>query len=542
MIKIFGLNSIVKPENLQNNSNIGYRFALSNIKADSFERSNPSEINATCPINFTGKSNRLKEYRKITNTLNQMADSAQTSLNNQIASDGWAGKTAETISILWNSKNRAKIVQEDINEYREQVTELDNSIKQDQFKDKFKEIFDIDYNHSNIVKYGRKSKQLENALITDCISKYTDEKLSKNLKIYNKLSGNLEDMSEYRAIPYGTTGCAPYYTHVTKKEEIFDNMEKSLVELLGDKKVLDKVLSSKGLDSEKASKEDKYRVYGHLSKFILESTKSSAQKTLKGQTLSQIKEDYDKAYETAFGTKNDIIARVDKYNASQKAGTACVKFVTGVVLNALGPSSVLASLAYSAATSVAVDIADAATNKIEGDFNLKATAINAGLNGISGAINQSIVNKYAGGVASKILESTTGKTTSKIVGSTLNNFVIKEIVSKEGVKLPAYAVEGIAKSVVQSMANIKTSKNDVYLSEKDMENSMLVVSEAMVYLAEAKNSGKLNKNTSQKEMVALLNEHISASMKDNQSFNNWLKKNNSAFQQMLIQLVKTELS
>lgn len=542
VIKIFGLNNIVKPNNIQNNSNSSFRFALSNVKADSFEHSKTSENNSTCPINFTGKSNRLKEYRKITTTLNQMAETAQTSLNNQVASDGWAGKTAETISILWNSKNRAKIVQEDINQYKDQVLALNNSIKDDKFKDKFKEIFDVEYNHSNIAKYGRKSKQLESALIADCVSKYTEEKLSKNLKIYNKLDGDLQDISETRAIPYGTTGYISSYTHVTSKDDIFQNMENSLVEILGDKKILDKVLSSKGLDSEKATKEDKYKVYGHLSKFILESTKTSAEKCLKGQSLAQIKEDYDKTYEKAFGTKNDIIARVDKYNASQKAGAACVKFVTGVVLNAIGPSSVLASLAYSAATSVAVDIADAATNKIDGDFNLKATAINAGLNGISGAVNQSIVNKYAGGVASKILESTTGKTASNVVGSTLNDFVINEIISKEGVKIPAYAVEGVLKSVVQNMTNIKPSNNDAVISQKDLENSMVVLSKAMVYMTEAKNNGKLNKNMSQKEIVALLNKHIVSTMKDNQNLCNWINKNNSALQQMLVQLVKSELS
>ena len=541
MIKIFGLNNTINLINTNDNSKNYHKSVLSNIKADTFERSNALKTNSTCPITFTGKSNRLKEYKKITNTLNQMGETAQNSLNNQITSDGWAGKTAETISILWNSKNRAKIVQEDINKYTEQVVELDNSIKDDTFKSKFKEIFDVEYNHSNIAKYGRKSKQLESAMVADCISKYADEKLSKNLKIYNQLSGKLQDFSEIRAIPYGTTGYNSCYTNVTSKDDVFEKMENSLIEILGDKKILDKVLSSRGLDSEKSTKEDKYKAYGQLSNYILETTKSSANKCLKGQTLSQIKEDYDKSYEKAFGTKNDIIARVDKYNTSQKIGAACIKFVTGVVLNALGPNTVLASLAYSAATSVAMDVADSATNKIDGDFNLKATAINAGLNGISGAINQSIVNKYAGKVSAKILKSTAGQTASKVVGSTLNDFVVKEIISKEGVKLPAYAIEGITKSVVQTMANIKTSNNDNYMSENDLENSMAVVSEAIVYLTEAKNSGKLNNHMTQKEMVNLLNEHITASLKDNQNFCNWLKKNNSTFQQMLNQLVKTEV-
>ena len=360
------------------------------------------------------------------------------------------------------------------------------------------------------------------------------------MSIYNKISGNFQDISEIKPIPYGTTGCVTCYNHITKKEDIFANMENSLIELLGDKKVLDKVLESKGIDSEKSSMEDKYKAYGHLSKFIIDTTKKSSEKCLKGQTISQIKDDYDKSYEKAFGTKNDIIARVDKYNASQKAGAACVKFVTGVVLNALGPSSVLASFAYGAATSVAVDIADAATNKIDGDFNLKATTINAGLNGICGAVNQSVVNKYSSGVTTKILESAAGKSTSKVIGSTLNDFLVREIISKEGVKLPAYAIEGITKSVVQTIADIKTSKNNLGLSEKDLENSMIVLSKAMIYLADAKNNGALNKKTP-KEILSLLNEHLSLSIKDDISFKNWLNKNSSTLQKMLNQVIKTEL-
>ena len=481
MINLFGLN-INKPTNIQYKSGNGFRYSIRALKADTFERSNPTENQsntATCPINFTGKSNRLKEYKKITETLNQTAENAQKSFDEQRASDGWAGKTADAISILWNSKNRAKLVQADIDTYKEQVIELDSSIKENQFKDKFKEMFDVEYNHSNIEIYRRKVNQLEAALTSDFIAKFTDEKLSKSIKTYEKLSGKLQDINEIRPIPYATTGSIPYYNHVTSKDEIFENMENSLVEILGDKKALDKVLSSCGLDSEKATKEDKYKVYGCLSKIIVDTSKANAEKSLKGKTLEQVKEEYDKSYEKAFGTKNDIVARVDKYNASQKAGAACVKFVTGVVLNALGPTSVAASLAYGAATSVAMDIADASTNDIDGDFDLKATAVNAGLNGVCGAVNQAIVNKYASGIASKILKSIGLDSSSKNVGTVIADFVIKEIVSKEGVKLPAYAVEAITKSVVQTIAGIKNTENKEVLNKEDMENVMEVVSQSI---------------------------------------------------------------
>lgn len=541
MINLLGFITF-KPANIKISSSNSFKFAKAGLQADTFQRSNTAENQSkvTCPISFTGKSNRLNEYKKITDSLNQTAENAQAALDKQLASDGWAGKTADAISILWNSKNRATLVQADIDTYKEQVQKLDSSIKEDKFTDKFKEMFDVDYNHSNIIRYGKKAKQFEIALTTECIAKYTEEKLSKNIQLFNKNSGKLQDISEIKPIPYATSGSIPYYNSITTKETIFKNMENSLIEVLGDKKVLDKVLSSKGLDCEKSSKEDLYRAYGYISNFIIETTKETAKRSLKGQTLSQIKEDSDKAYEKAYGTKNDIIARVDKYNASQKAGAACVKFIANVVLNTLGPSSVLKNVAYSVATSVAMDVADATSNDIDGDFSIKSAAINACLSGINGGVNQSIVNKYAGSVASKILSSIGIKSTSN-VGSTLASFVVKEIVSKEGVKLPAYAIEAVSKSVIQTMAGIKAPEDKSGLSEKELENSMVVISEAMTFLAAAKDNGKLDKNITQKEMVSLLKDHITKSMKNDTEFNKWLNKNKSTFEQLLNQLVTTEL-
>lgn len=470
MIDFTGLNSIKSSNTVNNSLSTGFRYKNFNQKPDTFSHANLT----TCPIGFTGKSNRLNEYKKLTEDLNQTANHAQTSLNNQLSTEGWTGKTADAISVLWNSKNRAVLVQSDIDAFKEQVTTLDNSIKDDKFKDKFKEIFDVEYDHSNIVRYNKKAKQLETALTADCIAKFADEKLSKNIEIYNKLSGDLKDLNEYKTNNFVASGTMPYYNHLTTKDEIFENMENSLASVLGDKKILDDILSASGLKD--SSKEDKYKVYGHLANVILESSKTSAKNSLKGETLEQIKTDYDKSYAKAFGTNNDIVARVDKYNASQKVGAACVRFVTGVVLNTLGPSSVLANCVYSVATSVAMDIADAKTKKVDRDINLKTLAINAGLNGACGAINQSIVNKYSGSVASKILAN---ESYSKNMSSVLTDFVVKEIVSKEGVKLPAYAVEGIVKYVIQSMAGVQPTEETTGLSQKELDKLMPIISETI---------------------------------------------------------------
>ena len=384
MINLIGLNNIIKPAKTTQNNVSGYRYAMKCLNADTFERSNHAEnkSNVTCPISFTGKSNRLKEYKKVTETLNQTAQNAQTALNGQLASDGWAGKVADGISILWNSKNRATLVQADIDSYKEQVNSLENSIKDDKFTDKFKEMFDVEFNHANVVRYKKKSEQLTSAVSADATSKIIESKLSNNIKTYNKLSGNLSDITERKYIPTVMTGCVPYYDQVTTKEEIFENMENSLADILGDKKVLNSVLSAGGTDVEKASNEEKYKAYGFIANFLVESSKETAKECAKGQTLEQIKTDYDKAYEKAYGTKNNIQKRVDKYCRSQEIGAAAVRGVTrsalAIVTTLLNPPTGMAKVAFNSAMTfgikVAVDGSDKLTNDVDNsvDFNSKA--------------------------------------------------------------------------------------------------------------------------------------------------------------------------
>ena len=383
MINLIGLSNVIKPaKTTQNNSN-AFRLAMSSLKADTFERSNPAEnkLNVTCPISFTGKSNRLKEYKKVTDALNQTAQNAQTALDGQLASDGWAGKVADSISVLWNSKNRSTLVQADIDSYKEQVNSLENSIKNDKFNEAFKEMFDIEFNHANVVRYKKKSEQLTSAVSADTTAKIIESKLSDSLKTYNKLSGKLSDITERKYLPTVMTGCVSYYDQVTTKEEIFENMENSLADVLGDKKVLKSVLSAGGMDVEKASNEEKYKAYGFIANFLVESSKETAKECAKGQTLEQIKADYDKAYEKAYGTKNNIQNRVDKYCRSQEIGAAAVRGVTrsalAILTTLMNPPTGMAKIAINSAMTfgikVAVDGSDKLTNDIDNsiDFNSK---------------------------------------------------------------------------------------------------------------------------------------------------------------------------
>ena len=229
MINLTPLNSFKSVKNTQNAQPQGLRYNSYVQKPDSFERS--------CPVNFTGSSNRLKQYGKVTDTLIQTGENAQTSLNGQLAANGWAGKVADKISGLWNSKNRAHLVQADINAYNAQMHELKDSIKQDKFKEKFKEIFEVDYVNANVSKYNKKAKQFEMAVTTKCMADITKSKLSKDLDVYNKADGELKNYQETSFNPYAPTGSIPLVTTNIPKETVFENLENALIDTLVSKEI-----------------------------------------------------------------------------------------------------------------------------------------------------------------------------------------------------------------------------------------------------------------------------------------------------------------
>ena len=148
MINFTALNSIKTAKSITNTQSNGFRYSAYVQKPDTFER--------TCPVNFTGSSNRTKQYNKTADALKTIGQNAQLSLDGQLAQEGWAGKVADAVSVLWNSKNRAVLVQKDIDKYNQQIDELKASIKEKKFPEKFQEIFGVEYHNANIVKYNKK--------------------------------------------------------------------------------------------------------------------------------------------------------------------------------------------------------------------------------------------------------------------------------------------------------------------------------------------------------------------------------------------------
>lgn len=339
----------------------GFRQSNFVQKPDTFERN-------TNNLTFTGKSSRIKQYTKTAESLLDAGKNAQLSLNGQLASEGWAGRVADNVSALWASNNRAHLVQADIEAYNAQITELKDSINTGDFKEKFKETFGVEYNQSNIRNYEKTAKQFNMAITTKSVSDIVSAKLKDDIEIYDENNGELKDIVKKVPNYFASTGSVPYFDKTTKKEDILKNMENDLVSIVGSKETLDSTLKASGMDTEKMSDQERYNAYGLMTKFLIETTKQTSINLSKGKNIKELKKDYDDAYVKAYGTKNHIQERVDKYNRSQIIGAAAVRGATRSALGALvmlsAPEAGFAKLVTKAVSTAGVKMLVDGSDKI----------------------------------------------------------------------------------------------------------------------------------------------------------------------------------
>ena len=97
----------------------------------------------------------LKATYVAVQTVKENFQKAKKSFKKQKQKDGWAGKAADAISTLWNSKNRASVVSKDLGEHFQLLQQLFQSEKAGSkaFNTKFKEIFGVNYNEAAVTKY-----------------------------------------------------------------------------------------------------------------------------------------------------------------------------------------------------------------------------------------------------------------------------------------------------------------------------------------------------------------------------------------------------
>lgn len=301
---------------------------------------------------------------------------AKAALKAGVDGDGWAGKTADFVSQAWGSKNRAELVEGDLQKYEAQINRLEKAAagelkdaneKPITFEQAYKEEFGVEFNKDNLLAYANAEEEYKMASIADETYKMFDGVLSPYVEKYDesKRAFNKNNLSE---------------------------LEASLKSVLGENGV-EKIFKEQNIDIASMSDEQKYNVLVEYSRTLVKSSKEDATNSLGGKSIEELKLKNDRSYTAAFGTENDMNKRVTDYVSSQAMGTAVTKgavvvaavAVTVGTLGAGSPALVAAlgatgaqmavGAVATAGVSAAVEISDRATNNIDNAQDLSPEQI-----------------------------------------------------------------------------------------------------------------------------------------------------------------------
>lgn len=324
----------------------------------------------------TQQSEQVKEkketvqdkQKKVVRSLGLFNSNAEKSFDSQMQSTGLFSKTIDMVFSLWNSKNSTKIVKEDLKTAKEELIQLDKSIEEGNFNEKFKEIFKIDYNQENMDNFYKANETLMLATTTKYMADTMQLHLEEPLKKAKKNNGKLANYVEGKVLTTVSTGSVPYVEYTYPKAKVYEEMEQAVKAIVGNDEALESILLARGIkEPKKASQEEKYKAYVNVANYFLQTSTSTAKRCSKDKSLKDLKKDYDSAYEKAFGKDNDIQKRVDNYNRSQNIGKSLLKStirnplkyaIMGLIGATAGP---LVGVGVGVAASFGLDMLDEAT-------------------------------------------------------------------------------------------------------------------------------------------------------------------------------------
>lgn len=299
-------------------------------------------------------------------TLRRRLNEAKEAFKNGTDADGWAGKTADFVSGLWDSENRAHLVQADIDKMEAQVKKLEQAQqgnlinprtgKKMSFEDAYYDVFGIEFNKDNVISYSRAEEDYKLAATTQGIYQNYNNALDPALKKYNQNNGHLASSNDLA------------------------ELENSLKFILG-AEGLNKLFKDKGVDLKSISPEQKYKLLAEYSKELVSSAKTDSEKCRNGKSLDELKNRYERSYTAAFGVDNDLNRRVTDYVNSQETGAAITKGATVLGATVLtvatcgAASPLLVGSLATVGASMAVEVSDRLTNKIDNAKDLSGREI-----------------------------------------------------------------------------------------------------------------------------------------------------------------------
>lgn len=365
-VKVSGVNNLMPMSGIVRNSSTTTGRYLKPQMPDTFEKTtNPIEYDKGFFIPTASKFNTAID------ALNLMNTKAQTAFDRQKAYDGWSGKLADKLSALWGSKNRASLVSDDLHMHKAQVENLENAARVGNFKSEFYKTFGVGYNEEAINKFETASAKYTLIKSAEQIADYTEKCLSEHVNFFDKHKNSINPENP-NFDEYGK------HANIDKK---FGEFKEELTKIIGGKENLKELELAKRPDFITLSKEEQIDVYKDIAQTLIYTTNATAEKLKNGKSDKEIQKDYDEAYKAAYGDKNNIQKRVDKYIKTQQIRSTALKDVmmSGIIgaTIALTKTSTPA-LVGSAVTTVGymgMDLADLATNKIDNKEDMSEAAL-----------------------------------------------------------------------------------------------------------------------------------------------------------------------
>jgi len=397
-----------------------YSKAINNENFDNIFKALATVISASNSLTNSEKTEvenmtYTEKQEQTVSTLEQVAQEAELSFDDQLKQDGWAGDFVDWFSGLWGSKNRAKLVKADLDTFNSQVEQLKACKSEAEFKAKFKEIFKVDYNASLVLAYQNRTEKQAVADATYSI----EQNFNSSLKVLLSKE-NLTNETQYVQTSSGMYGGATgQYIETATKEQVYEREFNAFAEFLGQgniedgKKKLEDAFAKSNI-TESSSLEEKWTVLHNIAKNYSEVLHNNVLEATENQGYDAFSQKSELMYNAAFGTTNDIARRVQEYNISQQSGAMVLKSVVkgGAAIGlCLVPGVGLAlAAAGTAVISAGVDISDRVTSEVGlQDGEIEQILKNAAIDGAT---------VFAGGQLTKMLKnaSTFAKLGGQFVG------------------------------------------------------------------------------------------------------------------------------
>lgn len=232
------------------------------------------------------------------------------SLDNQNKYDGWMGELVDWMSAAWSSKNREKLVREDLEKFNKQISELEKAknVSKEAFEQRFEEIFGTKYDSELIVNY----QQIEQLykIATSCyqLEQFFESELKALLS-----NPTLQDVTETVFVEPMTSFTQT--TVIATKEQVFAREFNKLANFIGKGNLdngaqqLANAFKASGL-METSTLQEKYVVLRQIAQDYLKTLHDNTMQVIGNKGYEAIAKDFDDAYKSAFGVTNDIARRV----------------------------------------------------------------------------------------------------------------------------------------------------------------------------------------------------------------------------------------